>query len=327
MLRLLTKLGETPVLVEFIDGVVMRHYDGSENLALAACAPSLGAEQTGRLYAELVRHHTPIQPGRCVELLRALTSARGAAEKSGWREALRQISKAAVSQLDEIEKTQRANEWSGIRGPETARAVDAALVANLLEVLREIEAPKLRLEAAEKFIARPAVFDPVAVLVPALGLIEDVDAAWNRLWDHSAEFLLRRSGEPPEPPKDWRQDVKLSCTCVDCRELQAFMLDPTAQIHRFRVRQDRRSHLEQQITHRSLDMAYVTDRKGTPQTLVCTKNHRTYQLRCRQYTQDITALASLEKLAGRTSGYRPAALKQIADARARASAWSPDSAA
>src|SRR2546423_172159 len=109
-----------------------------------------------------------------------------------------------------------------------------------MNVLGELETDTLRLAAAEQFAARPAIFDPVTILVPALELISKPDAAAQRLWEHSAWFLLERSGRPPESPKDWRQTVKLSCACADCSELQAFCRDPVERIHRFRVRQDRR---------------------------------------------------------------------------------------
>ena len=167
------------------------------------------------------------------------------------------------------------------------------------------------------------MFDPVTILVPALGSLSAWDAAATRLWEHSAEFLLRRSGRPPEAPKDWRQDVKLSCACADCRELQKFVLDPVEQSHRFRVRKDRRQHLHQQIENHGLDMTHVTDRKGSPQTLVCTKDRRSYQRRCEQYRQDIAALARLAELAAKSCAGNPAVLKHIAAARALAMEWSP----
>src|SRR5438552_16370323 len=75
---------------------------------------------------------------------------------------------------------------------------------------------------------------PWTILVPALATLREWDVAAQRVWEHSAEFLLERSGRSPEAPRDWRQDVKLACTCADCRELQAFTLDPGAQTHRFR---------------------------------------------------------------------------------------------
>ncbi len=323
MLRLLVDLGDAGLLEEFIVEVVTRDYDGSENAALVPSARLLGVKQTGRLYAELVRLHTPVQHGHCVELLRTLASAREHSKKPEWQEALRQISEAVVGKLDEIGKQKRDHEWMNWAQAEKARAVDATLVANLLNVLGELDAPALRTVAVEKFAARPEVFDPVAVLTPALGLIREWDVHVKRLWAHGVEFLLRRSGRPPESPKDWRQDVKLSCACTDCRELQKFALDPVEQTHRIRVRQDRRQHLHQMIGRHSLDMTHVTERKGSPQTLVCTKDRRSYQRRCDQYRKDIAALTSLEEQAVKSSAKSEGVLKRIAAARTVAKEWSP----
>ena len=324
MLRLLIQLGDATLLAEFIAEVVTRDYDGSDNAALVAGASLLGAEKTATLLAELMRLHMQHLHGHCVPLLRALASGRGVSGKHEWQKALREISAATISMLDEIGKKQRENEWMDYRVTDKAVRLNAALVVNLLDVLGEVEAPALRSEASEKFAARPAVFDPVTVLVPALASLRDWDGAAASLWEHCAEFLLQRSGRPPESPRDWRQDVKLSCACADCRELQVFTLDPVEQTHRFRVRQDRRSHLEQQITTHSLDMAYVTDRKGTPQTLVCTKDRRSYKQRCTQYIKDIAALASLEQRDVKASIESKETLKRIAAARALADEWSPD---
>lgn len=90
----------------------------------------------------------------------------------------------------------------------------------LLDTLGELAAAGLRATAADRFAARPELFDPVGVLVPALAVIHGRDPAWQRLWEHSAEFLLRRSGTPPASPTDWRQDVKLACSCDWHRSLE-----------------------------------------------------------------------------------------------------------
>lgn len=322
MLRLLKELGDAALLEEFIAEVVTRDYDGSENTALIASARLLGAEKTAVRLSELMRRHIRILHGPCVDLIGALASGGRTSAQSDWQAALRQIAEAAVGKLDEVGKKRRENEWADWQVTEKVRPVNAALVANLLNVLGELGAPALRAAAVEKFAARPAMFDPVAVLTPALGLIREWDAAVKRLWEHSAKFLLQRSGRPPESPKDWRQDVKLSCACADCRELQAFTLDPAEQTHRFRVRQDRRQHLHQQIKQHSLDMTHVTDRKGSPQTLVCTKDRRSYQRRCDEYRKDIAALAAIAGLA-RKQGVATALVEHIETARTLADEWSP----
>jgi hypothetical protein len=321
MLRLLVDLGDAAVLEKFVSQVVTRDYDGRDNAALVACAERLGAEATGRLFAELARQHTRRQHGPCVALLRALVSTRKPSAKAAWRNASRQIGEAIVSKLDEIGSQRPDGEWADWRVSTKAAAVDSALVAHLLDVLHALDASALRAAAAEKFAARPAVFDPVTVLVPALATIRDWDCAADRFWAHGAEFLWQRSGRPPEAPADWRQDVALSCTCADCRELQIFTLDPVEQTHRFRVRKERRQHLHQQIEKHRLDMTHVTDRQGSPQTLVCTKDRRSYRARCRQYRQDIAALASLDELAKKWRVESRDILQRIAAARALAAKW------
>jgi len=77
------------------------------------------------------------------------------------------------------------------------------------------------------------------------------------------------------------------------RGLQTFARDPEAQVGRFRVRQDRRQHLHQMIERHGLDMTHVTERKGSPQTLVCTKTRRTYQGQCEQHRADCAAMGTL----------------------------------
>ena len=66
--------------------------------------------------------------------------------------------------------------------------------------------------------------------------------------------------------------------------------------YRFRVRKERRQHLHQQIDRARLDMTHVTERKGRPQTLVCTKTRATYQRACKRYQSDLALFRRLESL-------------------------------
>ncbi|OFW31428.1 MAG: hypothetical protein A3H97_18555 [Acidobacteria bacterium RIFCSPLOWO2_02_FULL_65_29] len=113
------------------------------------------------------------------------------------------------------------------------------------------------------------------------------------MWHHAATILLARSEHPPKAPKDWRQKERIRCTCVDCRELQTFVLDPVERMHRFRLRKDRRRHLHEQIQRHGLDMAHATERRGSPQTLVCTKTRRTYERQCAEHNADVMAMSTL----------------------------------
>ena len=47
-------------------------------------------------------------------------------------------------------------------------------------------------------------------------------------------------------------------------------------------------------------MTHVTERVGSPQTLVCTKDHRTFERRMKQYGHEIAAMRTLVRLASRS---------------------------
>lgn len=70
-------------------------------------------------------------------------------------------------------------------------------------------------------------------------------------------------------------------------KLGEFARDPALQMARFAVRKDRRQHLHNQIQRLNLDMTHVTDRVGSPQTLVCTKTRNKYQQACELHAQDL----------------------------------------
>src|SRR5436190_12730290 len=42
-----------------------------------------------------------------------------------------------------------------------------------------------------------------------------------------------------------------------------------------------------------LDMAHETERRGSPQTLVCTKTRRTYERQCAEHKADVMAMSTL----------------------------------
>jgi len=182
-------------------------------------------------------------------------------------------------------------------------AADAQSCYRLLSVLERQLAEPQRAAAVSAVILQPKVFDPGRVLVPALKSLcaagrDDIagDAQRLRLWRHCCTFLLARSEVPPPVPQDWSQPVALSCHCEDCRALQTFALDPRSRERRFRVRQDRRQHLQRQIEHHGLDMGHVTERTGSPQTLVCRKTRASYRRQCQQHAEDVAAMRALQTM-------------------------------
>lgn len=310
MVALLGRLGDAALLERFVAGILAELFDGSENEALATHLPRLLApKRSGRALGGLMRGVAGRLPGPCADLLERIVFGLGEQRTAEWNAALRSVAAAIVEALPRLgagDGDEAAGSWQPVR---KRKPVDAALVSSLLASLRSLEAAELRAQATAAIAANTAVFDPVEVVAPALktladsmkaGFAGDVEVA--RLWLHAAEFLLGRSEFPPAPPADWRQRVKLGCACEDCRELQAFALDPEAQVHRFRVRMDRRRHLHEQIQRHGLDMTHETERRGSPQTLVCTKTQAAYQRACARHHADCAAMQTLLAAGGPVGG-------------------------
>jgi hypothetical protein len=245
----------------------------------------------------------PLLHGASLDLLSRLVRNRGRKPAPGFLAACQKVAETAVNALPKVKPRKEQSRRTGWVEYDPAKPVEATSVVSLFDALKRLQAQELRDSAAASLIARPKIYAPDAVLVPALSRLRQqhgakaADSAFWSLWRHAAEFLLARSEFPPPEPTDWAQPVKLNCRCADCRELEAFARDPVSQVHRFRVRKDRRQHLHETIERYQLDMTHQTERIGSPQTLVCTKTRWTYEKRCQQYAQDIGHFKTLAAVA------------------------------
>jgi hypothetical protein len=314
MLAALTKLSAPALLDRFLREAVTSSYDGSENAALLASLNVLGDPQAGAILSTLVSARMPECPQECTELLLAIS------ENSSLR--LPEVAEAAVAGLDTIgtrDSRPEAFDWE----IEERRPLGPQFLENLLRALQPFKGGTLCGAAAEKIASRPEIFSPVTLVVPAIERIcvgrrqrTAVDSSVRHLWTSAAEFMLLRSEVPPQPPADWRLSVELSCSCPDCQELQAFARDPAERVHRFRVRKERRRHLHYVIDRQRLDMNHVTERVGSPQTLVCTKDRRTFDRRMKQYCDEVAAMRTLVRLAPKSGCAALAKRMEIAVNRA-----------
>jgi len=69
--------------------------------------------------------------------------------------------------------------------------------------------------------------------------------------------------------------------------------DPEARTVRLKLNKARRQHLHEQVTVHKLDMTHVTEREGSPYTLVCTKTRGSYVRAVQRYEDDVRSLAAL----------------------------------
>ncbi|HEY6341199.1 MAG TPA: 2OG-Fe(II) oxygenase [Bryobacteraceae bacterium] len=299
MIAALTKLDEPLLLERFLREVVAPSYDGSENEPLLAAIDVLGDAKATSVFAALASAQMPKHPSECAALLLALSGDPS--------HCFPDVAAAAVEGIGRIGASKPeadVADWEP-EEEEEERRPDVDFLESRLHALPRFNGGFLCRVASEKIISRPEVFNPVTLVVPAIERIcaarrqniALLDDTIRDLWTSAAEFLLRRNETPPEPPSDWRLDVEIKCRCADCVELQAFARDAAARVHRFRVNKQRRRHLHGIIDRHRLDMTHVTERVGSPQTLVCTKDRRTFDRRMKQYGDEIAAMRRLVKLA------------------------------
>jgi 2OG-Fe(II) oxygenase superfamily len=316
MIVALTKLNAPALLERFLREVITSSYDGSEKAALLASVSALGDAHAAAVLSGLVSARMPERPNECSELLLALSENPSLC--------FPEAAEAAVAALDFIGTHDKGTETLDWEPEEPQRPLDPQFLENLLRALQRFKGGTPCGTAAEKIASRPEIYSPVTLVVPAIERIcagrgqqtAAVDSSVRHLWTSAAEFLLQCSEIPPKPPLDWRLNIELSCSCPDCRELQTFARHLAERVHRFRVRKERRRHLHNMIDRHRLDMTHVTERAGSPQTLVCKKDRRTFDRRMKQYQDEIAAMLRLVRLAPKAGGAALSKRMEVAGKRA-----------
>ena len=110
--------------------------------------------------------------------------------------------------------------------------------------------------------------------------------------------LRARTAQAPQMPADYRRDAELSCKCTDCRTLARFLADPNERECRLPLNENRRGHLRGVINTNRCDVTHVTERKGRPFKLVCTKTTASYDRACETFERDqhnLSQLVGIEK--------------------------------
>ena len=321
MLRLLAVAGAAELAVDFLHHAVIAKYDGSENEALAEIMPMIGAEATGEFLVDLVCEQLVERPAVVIELLTLAEEVGDLTGEVDWRRALYRplgfsltglqgAFKLAVKFRTEREEASRDHvlQWGSYlerdldmdpdRPEPTREWIDDEAVRDLFLLARPHDLEAEAIQAARAVSDHPQIVTPGRMLPAALeGMHEDEElagsAVYARLWRQAADFLLARSSSPPSEPSDWTIAADIPCDCEDCASLRGFCRDPAKRVERFSVRKDRRKHLHRVIDGYRLDVDHVTERSGSPYTLVCTKNRSGFRRRLREYAEDVRWMDSL----------------------------------
>ena len=288
MLDLQARLGNVARIDEFLaDLSAEGDYAGADNEAIVRAAALLPAPRATELLIRIVRRNATAHLSACGDLL-----MRAVAASTGTIGDLKQIAAALIDALPgDPTKREQLDAW--IR----PNPVKPGFIVDLLTATSRIDSG-LAARAIEHVLAWPKTYKPDETLVPAARALANLaeGAAWpaaGLLREAALGHLRRRIALPLEPPRDWTRSNPLKCACADCRALGAFLAAPDQQQWRLKAGQDRRSHVEQNIRSAACDLDLVTERRGSPHTLIATKNQASYERRAKQRRQDLEDVSAL----------------------------------
>ena len=297
MLRLLTATEDRDRTVRFLREVILLRYGGGENDDLIPALGLLGPDTAKRFFLDLAGLSFALRPEETLALLRQLDEEHDRPVNSAWEDALREGVRAVLLSLA---AALSPGTTSDPRGRDTRRPkrLNDRAVRDLFQLAWRYGVESEAEAAARAMAGDPQVVRPDRALPLALRELSGEEGpangvAFATLWRHATDFLLARSAEPPREPRDWAIPADVACTCEHCRKLRAFCRDPKANVARFPLRQDLRDHLHQIIERHRLDLDHVTERRGRPYTLVCTKNRATHKRRLAEYAEDVAAMRTL----------------------------------
>ena len=297
MLRLLSETRDERSAARFLRDVIVARYDGSENDALAAVLDMLGPSGAEYFLLDMIGAHLRRRPAALLGLLWRLDEAHREAADPAWDVVLREAVRAALEALPDALPPEPKEDVPRTASRRPTRFSETA-VYNLFALACRLGLPDGAAAAAGAVAAEPRIVAPERTLPAVLAKLHAEEgaaasAAFARLWRHAAHSLLGRSAEPPTPPGDWTIAANAGCRCEHCDRLRDFCRDPTTRTARFPLRKDLRAHLHQIIDRQQLDIEHVTERRGRPFTLVCTKTRASHTRRLAEYAKDVSCMQGL----------------------------------
>ena len=292
-LALVLQLDDAQLIGDFLAGVAVRDPSVELDAPLAKAFNAHGWDTFRSALVAVIEGTTAETVGRNVRLLDRLCSS-GARPKGERLAVCQLLAEQAFAALERIDREGIATDWR-------LRDVNRAeVLAGLTRALVATE----QFELLSRFLTRPLADPktyPLSAHIAALTALgpwlkkhlKKPCEAVSRWLAACCTQLEALTATEPTAPADFGREANVRCDCADCKELKAFLNDPVETVHRFRVRQDRRQHLEHQIRAHECDVNCVTDRTGSPQTLVCTKNTASFDARLKKYHEDRTHLAAL----------------------------------
>ncbi len=294
MLTLLSRLQDTARIDAFLANLTAAGvYSKGDNEALVQAAALLLPARVAELIEHIITGNATINLSACGDLL-----ARSVAAQITDRPA--DLDRAATVLIEALPgdpaRAPKPDPWG------SQVTVEPGFIVDLMTALGQI-ATVLAERATDYILAWPKTYGLDTVLVPAVrdltGRAMSRDWAMvQRLRAACLEHLHARIAEPLEPPRDWTRASKIGCRCPHCSELRSFLADPDRKSWIFKAAEAKRNHVTGSIRQSGCDLDLATERRGSPYSLVCTKNQASYDRRAQQRQQDLDDVALLEASPG-----------------------------
>jgi hypothetical protein len=290
---------DDPLLIHDFLGVVMVKdvsVDPGQSLAPVCQAQGWGTFQ--RKLLTLMESTNLETMERNVRLLESICLAKPGKKKEGWDELCTALAQALVSAVEAIDQKPLSTDWR------TRKVERADVLAGLTRALIATEQFELLSQFVNHALDLPNRYSLKLAHMPALVSLEPwlkknlkkPCAPLTRWLASCREQLEVLTAKAPEEPTDFHRPGQTTCKCADCAELIRFLHDPKESAHRFTMKKERRDHLEREISSHNFDLDRQLDRRGSPQTLVCTKNKASYQVKLKTYHQDQEHLATVRSI-------------------------------
>jgi hypothetical protein len=290
LLRVLNKHRDPTLLERAVSELLPTSYDGSQNETLVETTRILPSSTAYRFLAEHFKTTARSFPDAAMDLWNRLAAYD-----------LEQLPEHLLGVLlDGFEKSRCETVPMALEPAEPhSKRIKAPTFSKFLAQLSE---PRFTTQATRTGTLpekNPQLLDVETTLLRALetcfaGPTRPPDRMVNPLWHHAAEFYLSRSEYPPPVPVDWAQQFSIgSQRITKLREFELFARDPVRRELRLRAKKEIRQTIHQTIERLSLDMTHVTERKGSPYTLVCTKTRASYERACKRHRNDLADMRRL----------------------------------
>lgn len=290
MFALLARLGEPKLIEAMLDKLIAQNeHARADNAAIIEALDVLAPSRVAERLKAIVDAHG-------VDALGASAALLAGAMKGGFSKKpalLMPAAEALVAALPGDPEATPKDQWGR---PRLAR-LESTSVVDIVGLVDRVDEP-LASRAVAHMLAWPRYFGIDGIIVPALKRLLRVKAkrgpAFDVLLRAGIAHLERRISEPLEAPRDWTRPNEIRCSCQHCAELGRFLVDPATERWTLRAAQQTRTHVESEIRNARADLNCETIRRGSPHSLVCTKNEASYRRRVAQRKQDLLDLSTLQ---------------------------------